>query len=51
MIGANKKVYGIPGKPDLIHLRREVAEGARAITEMIGVLLHWYKGATAEYDT
>jgi hypothetical protein len=33
-----------------IHLRREVSEGAKAITEMIGVTPHWYRGATAEYD-
>lgn len=51
VIGANRKVCEIPGEPDLIHLRREVAEGARAITEMIGVPPHWYRGATTEYDT
>ena len=50
VIGVGKKVYGIPGEPDLLHLRREVSEGARAITEMIGVPPHWYRGATAEYD-
>lgn len=51
VIGAGKKVYGIAGEPDLLHLRREVSEGARAITEMIGVPPHWYRGATAEYDS
>ena len=51
VIGAGKKVYGIAGEPDILHLRREVAEGARAITELIGVPPHWYRGATAEYDT
>lgn len=50
VIGAGKKVYGIPGEPDVLHLRREVSEGARAITQMIGVPPHWYRGATAEYD-
>jgi len=50
VIGAGRKVYGIPGEPDVIHLRREVTEGARAITEMIGVPPHWYRGATALYD-
>ena len=50
VIGAGRKVYGIPGEPDVIHLRREVTEGARAITKMIGVPPHWYRGATAEYD-
>jgi len=51
VIGGGKKVYGIAGEPDILHLRREVAEGARAITELIGVPPHWYRGATAEYDT
>lgn len=50
VIGAGRKVYGIAGEPDILHLRREVSEGARAITEMIGVPPHWYRGATAEYD-
>lgn len=51
VVGVGKKVYGIPGEPDLIHLRREVVEGANAITEDTGVAPHWYRGATAEYDT
>lgn len=50
VIGAGRRVYGIPGEPDMIHLRREVTEGAKAITDMIGVAPHWYRGATAEYD-
>lgn len=50
VIGAGKKVYGIPGEPDVIHLRREVLEGARAIEAATGVAPHWYRGATAEYD-
>lgn len=51
VIGAGRKVYGIPGEPDIIHLRREVTLGARAIQRAIGVTPHWYRGATAEYDT
>jgi peptidoglycan/xylan/chitin deacetylase (PgdA/CDA1 family) len=51
VIGVGRKVYGIPGEPDVIHLRREVSEGARAIAEMIGVPPHWYRAATAEYDS
>ncbi len=51
VIGAGRKVYGIRGESDVLHLRREVAEGGRAITEMIGVPPHWYRGATAEYDS
>ena len=50
VLGPRRKVYGIPGQPDVIHLRREVSEGARAITELIGVPPRWYRGATAEYD-
>lgn len=50
VIGAGRRVYGIPGEPDAVHLRREVTEGARAITEIIGIAPHWYRGATAEYD-
>jgi len=50
VIGVGRKVYGIPGEPDLLHLRREVSEGANAITALIGVPPHWYRGATAEYD-
>lgn len=50
VIGAGKKVYGIPGEPDLIHLRREVAQGASAVQAATGVAPRWYRGATAEYD-
>ena len=50
VIGAGRKVYGIPGEPDIIHLRREVVEGARAVEAVTGVAPHWYRGATAEYD-
>lgn len=51
VIGRGRKVYGIPGEPDIIHLRREVVEGARAIEEATGVAPRWYRDATAEYDT
>ncbi len=50
VIGAGRKVYGIPGEPDVIHLRREVTAGARAIEQATGIAPHWYRGATAEYD-
>ena len=50
VIGAGRKVYGIPGEPDILHLRREVLEGARAIEQATGVPPHWYRAATAEYD-
>ncbi len=51
VIGAGRKVYGIPGEPDIIHLRREVLGGAHAIEQTIGVPPHWYRAATAEYDS
>jgi peptidoglycan/xylan/chitin deacetylase (PgdA/CDA1 family) len=50
VIGAGRKVYGIPGEPDIIHLRREVIEGAHAVEEATGIAPHWYRAATAEYD-
>jgi peptidoglycan/xylan/chitin deacetylase (PgdA/CDA1 family) len=50
VIGTGRKVYGIPGEPDVLHLRREVLEGARAVESATGVAPHWYRGATAEYD-
>ncbi len=50
VIGVGRKVYGIAGEPDLLHLRREVLEGARAVELATGVPPHWYRGATAEYD-
>ncbi len=50
VIGAGGRVYGIPGEPDLLHLRREVADGSAAVTQYFGVAPHWYRGATAEYD-
>ena len=50
IIGKDRTVYGIPGEPDVVHLRREVVEGARAIEKATGVAPHWYRGATGEYD-
>ncbi|MEO6017294.1 MAG: polysaccharide deacetylase family protein [Polaromonas sp.] len=50
VIGPGRKVYGIAGEPDILHLRREVQEGARAVEVATGVAPHWYRGATAEYD-
>ncbi|MDH2919366.1 MAG: hypothetical protein PXX73_09260, partial [Sideroxydans sp.] len=42
VIGAGKKVYGIAGEPDLIHLRREVTAGAAAVEAATGIAPHWY---------
>lgn len=50
IIGAGRKVYGIPGEPDILHLRREVVAGASAVEAATGIAPHWYRGATAEYD-
>lgn len=50
VIGKGRTVYGIPGEPDAAHLRREVADGAQAVKEYIGVAPRWYRAATAEYD-
>ncbi len=50
VIGAGRKVYGIPGNPDLEHLQSEVKGGADAIAASTGVAPRWYRGATAMYD-
>lgn len=50
VVGVGRKVYGIPGEPDMLHLRKEVSEGARAIEAATGVPPHWYRGAGGEYD-
>ena len=50
VIGVGKKVYGIAGEPDVLHLRKEVLAGASAIEQATGVPARWYRGATAEYD-
>jgi peptidoglycan/xylan/chitin deacetylase (PgdA/CDA1 family) len=50
VVGRGRRVYGIQGEPDILHLRREVQEGARAIEQLIGGHPHWYRGATAVYD-
>lgn len=36
VIGAGRKVYGIPGEPDIVHLRREVQGGAAAVADLTG---------------
>jgi peptidoglycan/xylan/chitin deacetylase (PgdA/CDA1 family) len=50
VIGKDRAVYGIPGEPDVVHLRREVVKGAQAVEKATGVAPHWYRGATGEYD-
>ena len=51
VIGKDRMVYGIPGEPDVVHLRREVVEGAHAVEKVTGIAPRWYRGATGEYDT
>jgi peptidoglycan/xylan/chitin deacetylase (PgdA/CDA1 family) len=50
VLGANRTVYGIHGEPDIVHLRREVQDGAASIRQSIGAPPHWYRGATGIYD-
>jgi peptidoglycan/xylan/chitin deacetylase (PgdA/CDA1 family) len=50
IIGKEREIYGIPGQPDMLHLRREVLEGARAVEQATGIAPHWYRGATGMYD-
>jgi len=50
VIGVGRTIYGIPGQPDIVHLRREVLLGASAVQEATGIAPHWYRGATAAYD-
>lgn len=50
VIGAGRKVYGLPGQPDLAHLREEVVQGAQAVQTATGSAPHWYRSAAAVYD-
>ncbi len=50
VIGAGRRVYGIPGQPDVAHLVSEVNGGAEAVAGISGTTPKWYRGATAEYD-
>ena len=45
VIGIGKKVYGIAGEPDVLHLRKEVLAGASAIEQATGVPARWYRAA------
>jgi peptidoglycan/xylan/chitin deacetylase (PgdA/CDA1 family) len=50
VIGADRRVYGILGHPDIAHLQAEVIGGAEAVGKATGVAPRWYRAATAEYD-
>ena len=50
IVGAGRRVYGIPGASDVAGLQAEVAGGAQAITAVSGRAPRYYRGATAMYD-
>ncbi|HEX9391129.1 MAG TPA: polysaccharide deacetylase family protein [Usitatibacteraceae bacterium] len=50
VIGVGRRVYGIPGEPDVAHLVSEVSGGAEAVAQISGTAPRWYRGATGEYD-
>ena len=50
VIGANRRVYGIPGATDAAALKQEIIGGAEAIERAWGIKPRWYRGATAMYD-
>ena len=50
VIGADKRVYGLRGEPDIAHLFEEIDGGARAIAATGAPRPKWYRGATALYD-
>lgn len=50
VVGSARRVYGIPGEPDVAHVAAEVAEGAVAITRLTGRAPRYFRGATALYD-
>jgi peptidoglycan/xylan/chitin deacetylase (PgdA/CDA1 family) len=50
VIGADKRVYGLRGEPDIAHLHAEIEGGASAIAATGAPRPSWYRGATALYD-
>jgi peptidoglycan/xylan/chitin deacetylase (PgdA/CDA1 family) len=50
VIGVERRVYGIPGEPDLAHLEAEVSGAAIAIQSLTGRAPRYFRGATALYD-
>lgn len=50
VIGPGRTVFGLPGSPDISHLKSEVLEGAQAVKLVTGTRPLWYRGAAAEYD-
>ncbi|MBL0123880.1 MAG: polysaccharide deacetylase family protein [Betaproteobacteria bacterium] len=50
VIGADKRVYGMRGVPDIAHLHADIDGGASAIAATGAPRPSWYRGATALYD-
>jgi peptidoglycan/xylan/chitin deacetylase (PgdA/CDA1 family) len=50
VIGAQRRVYGLRGEPDVASLQKEIEGGARAIVTTGAPSPNWYRGATALYD-
>jgi peptidoglycan/xylan/chitin deacetylase (PgdA/CDA1 family) len=50
VVGAEKRVYGLRGAPDLARLQAEIEGGALAIAATGAPRPQWYRGATAMYD-
>lgn len=50
VIGADKRVYGLRGVPEIAHLHAEIEGGASAIAATGAPRPSWYRGATALYD-
>jgi peptidoglycan/xylan/chitin deacetylase (PgdA/CDA1 family) len=46
----NGRIYGIPVAGDLVTVRREVVQGANAISMATGTPPRWYRGATGYYS-
>jgi peptidoglycan/xylan/chitin deacetylase (PgdA/CDA1 family) len=46
----NRRIYGIPVAGDLVTVRREVVQGAAAVSMATGTPPRWYRGATGHYS-
>jgi peptidoglycan/xylan/chitin deacetylase (PgdA/CDA1 family) len=50
VIGAQRRIYGLLGQPDVAHLRTEVSVAAQTIESLTGRKPTYFRGATAVYD-
>lgn len=46
----NRRIFGIPPAGNLVTVRREVVDGASAISAATGTSPRWYRGATGHYS-